>query len=260
MGLDIYLNTRDRHEADQQYFEAEKNVYDRPDWGSLSDGEKQALEATIPPYQSHEIVPSRQYPEHFFNRRYLRSSYNNGGFNRAVPDMTGQDHDLYWIFEPLDRDLESGDINLTRDDIGKLKECSKRAEQVASEIDHCDALRVTEATMHLGEASHMWAAPPNDNQVLEWYRNERDKPRAPDDDGGYSNAKGLVVGFKKGMEVLAVTLGQNCLGRPCAYLVYRLDQESIDYYRQSAEITAEFCDEAIELIKRDGTAHIMWSG
>jgi len=44
------------------------------------------------------------------------------------------------------------------------------------------------------------------------------------------------------------------------HLVYRASDGGFDSYVQAAEITAEFCDEAIALIERDGSCEMSWSG
>lgn len=257
MGLDIYLYTEAQQEANDEYERASNALYDRADYESLSLEDKEQLSDALPPWQSSTDVPSQKYPQHLCNRRYLRSSYNSGGFNTAVPELTGYDHGLYWIFQPLDVDLNMGDIRLTNHDVEALEDCRKRAEQVASEIDKCDALRTLDATSMMGSAPHMWSSLPSEEQVLEWYREERGSKRSIG--SSYSCAKGLVLGFDKGTEILALTIGQR-FGEVCAIAVFRMNQESLDHYRQTAEIITEFCEEAIALIEQDGAAYISWSG
>jgi hypothetical protein len=53
-----------------------------------------------------------------------------------------------------------------------------------------------------------------------------------------------AFGFAKGLEVLVAAIGVGILGTPAAVLVCRLPQEGLGSYVQSAEIVAEFCDEA----------------
>jgi len=245
-------------EANQIHDVASNAVYCRPDYECLSTEELRSLISELPKYSSVELVPSEKYPEHLFNRRYLRSSYNDGGFNNAISDLVGKDHGLYWIFEPLDRQWDGDDGILTGLDLVALRESRKRAAQVACELTVCDPIRVMSEAPVLGAGEHMWSELPSEDEVLNWYRQEKIRDRFG---AGYSTAKGSVFGFgNDGVNVLAVTLGRDVSGREAAILVYRLDPESIQTYVQSAEIVVEFCDEAISLIGRDGSVQMYWSG
>lgn len=258
MGLDIYLYTRAQAEANERYEKASEAFYEREDWPSEEERTK-AREA-LPPYETQTDVPSERHPDHLFNRRYLRSSYNNGGFESAVPDMVGENHGLYWIFEPVRLD-DQYEVELTEASIPALETAKSRALQVADELRACDPLRTCDATAMVGPQDHLWSDWPSEDQVLTWFREERERHAAsPFGDGGYSNAKGTVFGFDRGMEVLALTAGRGVLGGPAAIAVFRLDDEVKQSYVASAEITAEFCDEAIGLIRKDGSCSMHWSG
>ncbi|MEV1245179.1 hypothetical protein [Nonomuraea sp. NPDC049750] len=258
MGLDIYLYTRDQEQANNVHDKASEAFYEREDWASESE-RKAALEA-LPPYATYEKVASEKYPDHLFGRRYLRSSYNGSGFNRAVPDMVGKEHDLSWIFEPVRGGSDEYSFELTEGSLAALEQAKARALQVAAELGGCDPLRTMTESGMVGPQDHLWSQPPTEEQVLDWYRSEKAKNGERDDTWGegYSNGKGTVLGFKKGLEVLAVTLGRDILGRLSAVIVYR--SEALDSYIQSAEIVAEFCDEALSLIKADGSCFMHWSG
>jgi len=300
MGLDISLYTAAENQASKEHERAWdewwKNYHDEESGDLLPQFTKEQAEAAkakIPPYAGSTTVASEKHPKHLFNRRYLRSSYNGGGFNAAVPDMVGEDHGLYWIFEPVIGDNpEPYETEFTPASIPGLEQCKERALQVAQEIRDCDPLRTMSVSTMLGGKEHMWHQLPTEEQVLEWYREEQQRhknslakyaeegkpvPSWITEDHAYSNAKGEVLGLDKGMEILAVTLGANPMAKfsamfdpntvggqmgvlPCPVLVYRMSQESKDSYIQSAEITAEFCDEAIELIKQDGSCMMHWSG
>jgi hypothetical protein len=264
MGLDIYLYTRQQQDADAVCDKAHSDYWE--EWGDKPDSpEKTAAHEAIPAYEGSTDVPSEHYPNHLFNRRYLRSSYNAGGFNRAVPDIVGEDHGLYWIFKPIiGHNAEPYETELTTSHLSSLEDVKKRALQVADEIRQSNPLRTETATGMIGSAEHMWQELPDENQVLEWYRSEKaghiDKLNPwGRDDYSYSNAKGTVLGFNKGVEVLAVTLGKSFMG-PAAVFVYRLGDEAKESYVQSAEIVAEFCDEAVDLINKDGSCFMHWSG
>lgn len=279
MGLDIYLWTVEDHAASQAHWNAWEAMFDSVlDWNALSDEEKNVKRAELPPDVSHTDVPSERYPEHLFNRRYLRSSYNSSGFNHAVPDMLATNESgtyphqygsLYWIFEPMEREWDGDDGLITGADVPKLLLCRARAEEIVEKLKAADPLRVTDVSGMVGGPggpAHLWRELPSADEVLAWYREEKQRHEAMDAKTremfgeGYSNAKGTVFGFESGMEILAATGGVDPIGRPAAMLVYRMNKEGHDSYVQSAEIVVEFIDEALELIKRDSMAHLSWSG
>lgn len=203
---------------------------------------------------AHEDVPSEKYPDHLFNRRYLRSSYNGSGFNSAVSDFIGGDSDLYWIFEGVKRD-EHEEAALTAESIPALEEAKDRALSVADRLRGCDRLRVhTPSAGIIGPQGHLWPELPSADKVLDWYRSETARPASFE---SYSTGKGTV--YHTGLTILAITIGGDSLGCPAPVIVYRADDDSLNSYIQSAEIIAEFCDEAIGLIQRDGEAQIFWS-
>lgn len=262
MGLDIYLYERVQAERNDAYDAACEALYTPgPDGKSprdrMSDDEYKTWSREHDTYTPSRAVPSESYPDHLFNQRYLRSSYNDSGFNRAVPDITGQDHGLYWIFEPLGRDWREGDDGWLRvKDVDALWECRVRARQVAAELREAEApLRASDVSILPGPQDHLWSEPPTAEQALEWYREQRKRESSFT---SYSCAKGAV--FSDGFEIVAATVGRDVLGQPAAILIYRLDKETLESYVQAAEITAEFCDEAIALIVRDGACRMSWSG
>lgn len=273
MGLDVSLRTKGYTEKDKAYDKAYDAVRESGEWVKMTIEQKAEWRKANPyPWEGEEEVDatSRKHGEHLFTRRYLRSSYNSGGFNRAVPEMTGTDHDLYWIFEPVLGEVEQYSVPLGPEHVDALLECRTRALQVAEAIRASDPIRVTNATAMVGASEHLWQSLPTEDEVIAWYREEHLRhlkrlEEHPDQDewfgdGGYSNAKGAVLGFQKGIEVLALTVGRDSIGQPAAMAVFRLGPEVKEDYAISAEITAEFCDEAIELIQRDGGASITWSG
>jgi hypothetical protein len=187
MGLDVYLYSREQQEAANARERAWETYYEK--WGEQPDSpEKEAAYQALPSHQGFDAVPSEAHPDHLFNRRYLRSSYNSSGFNAAVPDMVSREHDLHWIFEPVKLD-DQYEMELTQASIPALEVARKRALQVADEIRACDPLRVSDEMSTVGEAAHVK-----------------------------------------------------------------------EDYAISAEITAEFCEEAIALIREDGSATLHWSG
>ncbi|MEV6413890.1 hypothetical protein [Kribbella sp. NPDC051718] len=279
MGLDVYLYERAEQEASDAHNTAWEAWYAR--FGERSEDDpavaqsklehemsilgheadcSECVHTAIPADASSSDVPSERYPGHLCNRRYLRSSYNASGFNRAVPDFLADSNATFnGIFEPVRGTSDDYSIELTDASIPGLEQAKDKALSVASRLATCDSLRVMDATAMIGSPEHLWGDLPTDEQVLAWYREEKagSADRAWLADGGYSTAKGAVLGFDKGQEVFAMTLGKDVLGRPCAMAVYRGDVSS---YMESAEIVAEFCDEAVMLIRRDGAVFMHWSG
>lgn len=263
MGLDIYLYSAIDAAQNKAHNEASEAFYGREDYDSIPEDEKNSIREAMVPYAPHGDVPSERYPEHLFNRRYLRSSYNGGGFNHAVPQLLATSGEktyphergsLYWIFEPMGREWDGDEGGLTHDDIDKLRACKARALGVVEELKKSDRLRVTTVS------PNVFRSPPQhtDDQALAMYRS---RPRGTFDEDGswWSNVEMDVFG--KGVTVLAAVPGKATLGEPGVHLIYKPDtDEAFDSYVQSAEIVAEFCDEAIALIERDGGASMSWSG
>ena len=260
MGLDIYLYARAEHEQNQAHNKASEELYERPDYDRLSDAEKSALYSALPPYASTTDVPSERYPDHLFNRRYLRSSYNGGGFNHAVPQMLATSDGNYpeergsldWIFEPV-RLEDQYDIELTAGSIDALRQAKARALEVVEALRASDRLRV------MTVSPNMFSEPPTytDDDALRLYREAVAAGRIRPD--GWWSTKDMD-GFGAGLTVLAAIPGKATFGIPGVHLIYRKDDEGFESYVQSAEIVSEFCDEAIALIERDGSCYMSWSG
>lgn len=265
MGLDISLYSKAQADQNERHEKEWDELWERKSSGEITEEEYEVERKLITQYDYSSHSPetkSKTNPEHLFNRRYLRSSYNAGGFNSVAGNFGG--HDLYWIFEPLETDPEEGGGWLSAGSIENLKACRDRALQVAQEIRDWDRLMVTEFSGPiLGDADHLWSKLPTEEKVLEWGREELSK-KQPDGfgDGGYSTAKGSV--FPSGFTLHAITLGMDKYGFRgipiVAYGVYKATEETFTFYEEAARITAEFCEEAIDMIERDGAVSFSWSG
>lgn len=260
MGLDVYLYPKNDHELNTAYWAAWEAEYES--FAAMTPEHRAAWD-TAHPQAERADVKSTAYPEHMFNRRYLRSSYNGGGFNRAVPEMTGTDHDLYWIFEPVRTGEESPD--LTTEHLPALRKCRDRAVQVVAELRACDRLRV----MTLEPNTFLPPALLDEEGALHAYREhvaKRQNAAAEEMRGSsYSSREGDLIGdyFPGGFEILGAYAAVRKGWReavPCTFVVFRTADEGFDYYVQAAEITIEFCDETVALVERDGGAHMSWSG
>jgi hypothetical protein len=306
MGLDVYLYTREQREANDLHNRASSAYYGRPDYDSLTEEQREALRSEIPPYASQTDIPSERYPEHLFNRRYLRSSYNGGGFNRAVPDFLGdKDATLDGIFEPVwqadheplvtvdevvepevvyetgselaarEPEIEVGEDDEPEDRAGEpggvidrrhlaaLAETKRRALDIAERLHASDRLRVLTVSPNQFAGTEFLAV--GDEAALRIYR-EHIAGMAPREPEGWYSTRGLDYVFGDGGAtfVAAISGAERMFFRddpwPAVHLIYRAGDEGFESYIQSAEITAEFIDEAVALIERDGSAYISWSG
>lgn len=265
MGLDIYLYPIAAAEANRKHYAIwDEDADGNYAAGSMTDEQRRAHDEANP-HVPHESVPSERYPDHLFNRRYLRSSYNSGGFNHAVPEMLASAEgnypdergSLYWIFEPLGRDWNAGgdEAPLTAEDIPRLRQCRDRANDIAEALRASDRLRVMTVSPNMFKAlpSH------TDDDALRIYR-QHAAERQSKDDGWYSTMGGDLNVYGGGLSVIAAIPGQDTFKIPAVHLLYRASDDGFDSYVQSAEITVEFCDEAIMLVERDGSCEISWSG
>ena len=261
MGLDIYLYSREQAEHNAAYDKASAEWYgeDLPDgvqspYDRATEDEREQWRQTHDSAR-HADAPSEKYPNHLFNRRYLRSSYNGAGFDRAVPQMLGRDADLAWVFSPVRLD-DQYDVELTAASVAGLREAKARALGIVEELRDCDQLKVSTVA-----AFNMFAGAGSatDSDALAWYRKQREqnRNRKTDEDWSWYSTRGGSVYGAEGMVVLAAAEGVDVLGTPAVHLIYKGDASS---YIESAEIVAEFCDEAIALIERDGGCQISWSG
>jgi len=263
MGLDIYLSPAAAADANKVHY----SIYDEDAEGhypreSMTD-EQYAAHNAAHPYVPNEGVPSQEFPDHICNRRYLRSSYNEAGFNRAVPNFLGvvdRDNEdergtFYWIFAPLRRDWRGQhDDRLRTVDIPALGQCENRALEIEAELRKCDPLRVTTVSPNIFMAIPTTSA----DEALAAYRALRDERGGLSDDDHFST-RGMEV-FGTGLPVLAAMPGRATLGETGVHLIYRAADESLEHYAQAAKIAAEFCAEAIMLIQRDGSCEMSWSG
>lgn len=274
MGLDVYLYDRSQMDQEERRTKAYRDsglVDENDDYTpaavAMSDAERRAkldeLDAAYP-YSFATDVPSEKHPTHHCNRRYLRSSYNGGGFNRAVPEMTGDPHATFYdVFEEVIGSGDEYEYRLEPKHIPALERAAAKAKRIAEQIRDGDSLRAVEVTsmMDVGLGrSQLWSKPPTADEVLAWYREATESATRDPNWNAYTTAKGTI--FHPGLTVLGVAVGRDVLGSPAAILVYRdgpNEGDAVDHYAATAEIAAEFAEEAIMLIQRDGYAEIHWS-
>jgi hypothetical protein len=172
---------------------------------------------------------------------YLRSSYNQSGFNIwASNNSIG---DLYYIF---DRKLRTGN----EEDGGKFKpnwdECMVRALEVQIAVNKtCDEGLNTLQT-------HLW-----NNEVFDTIGSALNhvkqdmKAERPPDFNNFSNRRGEFF-YGKPLPVVAIMLIKDYVGKPTPLLIYK--DTSLSYYK-------EFMNGVIAFINtgKEKDASISWS-
>lgn len=216
-------------------------------------------------------LKSEKYPEHMCNRSYLRSSYNEGGFNSVVGKLIGKE--LYYIFGMafdgasqmpgyVEYDEETGEGGWWVPTPEQLQGCRERALEVVAELgailrplrcfdqpiypfnDNIKPLSATEAIQYVYDQI---------TKQQESYDKLTDEQKASGMWGGaFSNGQGHFF-LDEPIKIVATVQGQNVLGAPCVHVVY---EDDITYYIQTAEIVVEMID---TMLANPG-ARMSWSG
>lgn len=178
-----------------------------------------------------EEVPSEKYSDHTCNKAYLRSSYNDSGFNSVVNNLIGKD--LYYIFNPIESD-DSWIAPYSKD---HLSMALSRAEEVYNELKEAPQIRViTESPTSLfSEHKNVTAL-----DAVSIFKKESSR----DNTGhSYSNGNGLFM-MGSPIEVLAIVPGVGAFNLPSLHIIYKCD---LTYYIKMAEIVKEFIENALSL-------------
>jgi len=191
--------------------------------------------------------PSENYPEHLCNKRYLRSSYNEAGFNFVARRLVGKD--MYYIFQPGNTD-DDGRIKYTHNE---LRIARQRAIEV---IERFRTLYLKENLYGVTAVRHniFKAQETTEDKVLEIVYNEEKSKEGIREKYNYSNIKGHFF-FCYPLEVVAILPGKDAMGE-CIWIVYKMDEEVFQHYMQTAEIILEFIDNALTLPE---PVQIVWS-
>jgi hypothetical protein len=172
------------------------------------------------------------HPDHYWNKGYLRSSYNDGGFNSVVGNLLGRD--LSWVFEPI---IKGDDYRLVATKTG-LRECRERAIQLRDQLALEEGFRVITANI-FGPQPTL-----KDDDAMRLFKAELIKkasePESPFG-GGYSNRDGSYY-LGHPIEVLAAIPGRSALGSPAIHLICKMD---LTFYREASDILIEFIDRAL---------------
>lgn len=259
MGLDIYVYTKAEVEANRLHEEEENAFYGVEYEIEHTEEEKEHFRKNRKyNYIHYTDMPSKKYGDGTLcNRRYLRSSYNGGGFNSAVSQMLGRDASFDWIFADV---KDYGDYRVPLDEgaVENLQKARVRAQEVAQALrDVGTPIRATTVSQNMFRGPSTKTS----EDAIAWYREqvEKEKDMPPMFKGGWSSGEGEYFG-EDGMTVLAAMPGQDILGYPCVHLVYSLPDDATKSYIESADIVVEFIDEILELIATDGSCEIHWSG
>lgn len=249
MGLDIYTYTKAEHDAEQAF---------ETKWGdaeSLTGEQSKQWSEEFRALGGSQDVKSERFPDNINNRRYLRSSYNEGGFNSVVPEVTGDERFSYYgILDPLRSDEEYVYEVRDLDKIAEARSNAERCVQALEVLGDSPIYRVDSqnaATLrpqnHGGPLDKAGAL----RVFLETKRDHKDSSF-----GAFSNSNGSFY-LKEPLEVVATMPGKDFMGA-CVHVVYQTKLHSS--YVESAHVLVEFCDELADLVKRDGVAYIHWSG
>lgn len=208
-----------------------------------------------------EGVKDTVYPDHLFSPTYLRSSYNEGGINHILAEFCGTD--LYGIFEytdekqvVVDPDPEYPDEEQTVF-IPNWDEARKRTQAALDKLKAIDApFRATFISAHPRAdedvTSTKESALKRFNDAYE--RNKGDKGPFR----SFSNSYGTFD--LDGWSVYAVMPGVDgenifARGRPGAWIVYKMQNDVLQSYVESLEITLRFIDKG----QHEDLA-VIWSG
>lgn len=245
MGLDIYLKVipnKDSYDKEQEAYESANNKLFNEICGSdenvrVPDEKYQEyrakckeLEASMGleeyggnPFETSIREDSKLYPEHLCKIGYLRSSYNEGGFNAVARTLLGKD--LYWIF-----DKNNEEYQFKPDWEATLRRAEEFKKELLGKIEESHGCGVMEVS-GFGDEQAM-----SGNEALQSFIEESKKNA---EYGDYSNKRGYF--FPEGpLEVTALIHGKGFLGQPCTYVIYKKNSQ-YEFYVQMIDIVIENC-------------------
>ncbi|MGD9643992.1 MAG: hypothetical protein AB7V08_14840 [Elusimicrobiales bacterium] len=192
-------------------------------------------------------VPSDKYPDHLFQKTYLRSSYNEAGFNSVVWALTGKEG-LYYIFQPPQDEYE---IPYSKED---LAACRGRALEVLEELKRARPLYVMTVGFNpfipVERYKDMTA-----RKAVEVANKELDRVVICESKGPESNRPKVIWYLTRDghffvsdpPKLVAAVPGVDALGMPAVHLVYEASDADKAWYIQATEIVVEFIDYAMTL-------------
>lgn len=252
MGLDISL-----YNGAKDYESEHPDDFPGAD-ASEADKEAWRQELSRRHREQEERNKSRLHPDHLCNRRYLRSSYNDGGFNRVVGKLLGITLDDIFLPEAVPERVTAGGDD-DEDDYSPPswpKEHLSRARERAVECrDKMRAVALPLATFDVGP--NMFSLPPRitEEEALSIAAKQMERVTEKDNEAfgyNYSNKDGQF--FLKGLEIVAAIPGVDLFGKQTVHIVHKMT--GWDWYLQMADIIVEFIDEALAM----DDPCISWSG
>lgn len=256
MGLDIYLyRYEDKERADhveEEFERRSQEIWDRrqagrPDSFEMTEIERASWHAAeqavaeelgMVPRGPHWWEPagvekiefnSALHPDHYCKVGYLRSSYNESGFNRVVGNLLGQPG----FYELFDYRTEAGYNYKFRPDWQATK---VRAQRMLAAYD-AEKAKFGGNLPSVARLSKIRDVP-DEESALQIYRNELAKAVGREDDAmAYSNAAGDF--WLKGLTIQAAIPGE----KGNWYLIYyQQAADKGDWYRAIFDIVIETCD------------------
>lgn len=249
MGLDVHLYHYDNHRStlklEKEYTERSDKNWESlgKDYNDMTSDDKKAIQAKnvavaealgldgdgCDSKRKTSIEEnSKLYPDHMFKIGYFRSSYNEGGINSILRNITGKD--LYYIFEPKEENYE-----VTVDWESALERAKKAVFELRKHVKTNGAFRVIEIYDYFGNKTE---SPKNSKEALELLYKENSQKAAF---GSYSNSNGHFF-LKEPLEVVGIIGGQKAgfdgQPRSCTYVIYR-DSDGFDWYEKALEIVVE---------------------
>jgi len=278
MGLDISLQVAATARLERLRYKVEDEWYENiPDNGDLSYEERKSLRdsyiadripadirAAADNAQPFEPV-SKVDTEHINTPTYLRSSYNESGFDSVVPRRLNDEYATYeGIFggiawkdadgNPTDEGYPGGFLN--KDDIPALRVVQGRALEVAKRLEDADPYDVT--FVGANPFADKSTLPKSATEALQVFRDQAEKTKGKDAPYNYSTSSGHFF-EQEALTIVAAIPGAEHFREQGVYLVFERDKDD-DFYFKAALIAAEFAQATMNLIERDGEAYVSWSG
>ncbi len=206
----------------------------------------------------HDIIDEADnpFPGHICHKQYLRSSYNNGGFNQTVGNLINQD--LYTIFQYKDDYSSYLDENdedsawgwsptIEQLKAARLRAIDVRDQLLAIENPFCaqtisaTSYKKTETTDSINFFEYGHNAIKIVNKEIESHKNK------PNPYGlNYSSSMGHFW-LKDPLMITAAIPGKDIFGEPAITLIYNMTADNYKFYTDMAEIIILFIDHAITM-------------
>ena len=205
----------------------------------------------------------------FMNSTYLRSSYNGAGFDRVVPQLTGDEtltfQDIFFealdnCFSPMTKpevyeiDNDDGDDGRTfwrKENIPHLEMASDRAWDAFYKIKAAD--RFAQETLLLAHDNDSYERLDEDRATVTYLKEKNENKT-----GEPRYRKGYNHFYHDGLTIVSI-LQTMWASRPTITIVYQVSEEWVIGYMEAAKAAAKFAQRAIDIIKKEGEVEFVWS-